>query len=49
MPSESVAPPLTLYGVIQIHLTDALVKGHDFSGRQNKRRQHPLKMKVTYI
>ena len=37
------------YQAIQIHLTDAFVKGHDLSGRQNKRRQHPLKMKVTYI
>ena len=49
MPSENVTPPVTLYGAIQIHLTDALVKGYDFSGRQNKRRQHPLKMKVTCI
>ena len=49
MPSQNVAPPVKLYGVIQIHLTDALVKGHDLSGRQNKRRQHPLKMKITCI
>ena len=41
MPHENVAPPVTLYGAIQMYLTDPLVKG-----RKTKVANIPWKWKL---